>query len=139
MSKNAKRKRPMRPSSFTTFFKHPSISVLRKLFVHSQIVLAILFYGSESQMYSQTHLKKLNKLHFQVLRRIFNLKSSFYHKVLAPSETECSNEYLAQLAYEYAPRLVSPSQKIFPSQIAYAGHILRHHDSLEHQRVSPTP
>ena len=47
-------------------FKHPSISVPRKLLVHFQIVLAILLHGSESQMYSQAHLTKLDKLHFKV-------------------------------------------------------------------------
>ena len=114
------------------FFRHPAISIPRKLLVHSQIVLTILLYGAESQMYLQSHLTKLNKLHYKVLRQIFNLKSSFYHKVLEPSQAECSNEYLSQLAYEYAPKLLSPSQRIISSRIAYLGHILRHADSLEH-------
>ena len=43
-----------------------------------------------------------------------------------------SNEYLSQLAYEYAPKLLSPSQHIISSRISYLGHILRHADSLEH-------
>ena len=114
------------------FFRHPAISIPRKLLIHSQIVLTILLYGAESQMYLQSHLTKLNKLHDKVLRQIFNLKSSFYHKALEPSQAECSNEYLSQLAYEYAPKLLSPSQHIISSRIAYLGHILRHADSLEH-------
>ena len=44
------------------FFKHPAISIPRKLLVHSQIVLTILLYGAEWQMYLQSHLTKLNKL-----------------------------------------------------------------------------
>ena len=92
-------KRPTRQNASMIFFKHPAISIPRKLLVHSQIVLTILLYGAESQMYLQSHLTKLNKIHYKVLRQIFNLKSSFYHKVLEPSQAECSNEYLSQLAY----------------------------------------
>ena len=55
------------------FFRHPAISIPRKLLVHSQIVLTILLYGAESQMYLQSHLTKLNKLHYKVLRQ--NLQS----------------------------------------------------------------
>ena len=56
------------------FFRHPSLTIKRKLLVHSQIVLAILLYGSESQMYLHSDLTKLNKLHYKVLRQIFNIK-----------------------------------------------------------------
>ena len=36
--------------------KHLAISIPRKLLVHSQIVLTLLLYGAESQMYLQSHL-----------------------------------------------------------------------------------
>ena len=94
------------------FVKHPSISVPRKLLVHFQIVLAILLCGSELPMYSHAHFTKLNKLHFKVLRQIFNIKSSF-PKVLEPSAAECSNEYLAQLAYEYSRSFSHRPKKSF--------------------------
>ena len=121
--------------SLKDFFRHPSISVNRKLLVHNQLVLAILLYGSESQMYSQANLTKLNKLHYQVLRQIFNLKSSYYHKILSPSDQQCSNEYIAGLLYEHAPAILSPSQRIISARISYLGHILRHADTIEHQTV----
>ena len=74
--------------------------------VYSQIVLAILLYGSESQFYLRSHVTKLSKLHYKVLRQILSIKSSFYHKVVEPSDADCSNdEYLSQLAYESAPKL----------------------------------
>ena len=114
------------------FFRRPSITIKRKLLVHSQIVLAILLYGSESQMYLRSDLTKLNKLHYKVLRQIFNIKNSFYQKVLEPSEADCSNECLSRLAYEYSPKLVSPSQQTISSRISYLGHILRHEYSIEH-------
>ena len=121
--------------SLKDFFRHPSISVNRKLLVHNQLVLAILLYGSESQMYSQANLTKLNKLHYQVLRQIFNFKSSYYHKILSPSDQQCSNEYIAGLLYKHAPAILSPSQRIISARISDLGHILRHADTMEHQTV----
>ena len=64
--------------------KHPSITMKRKALVYSQIVLAILLYGSESQFYLHSHVTKLSKLHYKVLRQILSIKSSFYHKVVEP-------------------------------------------------------
>ena len=50
--------------------------------VPENFLLTILLFGTKSRMYLQSHLTKLNKLHYKVLRQILNLKSSFYHKVL---------------------------------------------------------
>ena len=111
--------------------RNGSISIARKLLVHAQITLAILLYGSESQVYSRDHLSRLNLLHYKTLRQILSIKSSFYHKVLAPSDEDCSNEYLMRLAYEHSPRLRTPAQYIQSSRMAYLGHLLRHEDSLE--------
>ena len=117
------------------FLRNGSISVARKLLVHSQITLAILLYGAESQVYTRDHLSRLNLLHYKTLRQIFSIRSTFYHKVLAPSEEACSNEYLMKLAYEHAPRLRTPAQHIQSSRLAYLGHLLRHEDSLESRIV----
>ena len=113
------------------FFRNNSISVSRKLLVHSQITLAILLYGSESQVYSRDHIVRRNLLHYKTLRQIFHVKSSFFHKVLTPSEEKCSNAYLMRLAYEHSPLSRTPSQHIQSSSIAYLGHLLRHSDTLE--------
>ena len=99
--------------ALTPFYRHSDISVRRKLLVHAQIVLAILLYGSESQTYTPTQLTKLNSIHFKVLRQIFGVKTSFYHRVLEPSEELCSNEYLMTLVKEHVPYLMVPSQKLF--------------------------
>ena len=120
------------------FYRNGSISVARKLLVHAQITLAILLYGSESQVYSRDHIARLNLLHYKTLRQIFHIKSSFYHKVLSQSEEDCSNAYLMRLAYEHSPRLRTPSQYIQSARIAYLGHLLRHSDTLEARIVFNT-
>ena len=117
------------------FYRHSDISIRRKLLVHAQIVMAILLYDSESQTYTPTQLMKLNSVHFKVLRQIFGIKSSFYHRVLEPSEELCSNEFLMNLVKEHVPHLMAPSQKIISTRISYLGHILRHEDELEHYTI----
>ena len=117
------------------FLRNGIISVARKLLVHAQITLAILLYGSESQVYSRDHLSRLNLLHYKTLRQIFLIKSSFYHKVQSPSDEDCSNEDLMRLAYDHSPRLRTPAQYIQSSRLAYLGHLLRHEDCLESRIV----
>ena len=117
--------------SIDAFYRHTQISHKRKLLVHAQITLAILLYGSESQTYTKSQLQRLNTIHYKALRKIFSIKSSFYHRVLSPTEEQCSNEYLLKLAYEHMPRLQPPSQHIQSSRIAYLGHLLRHDAQLE--------
>ena len=80
--------------------------------IYSQTVMAILFYGCESKVYTPAQITRLNALHYKVLRQVFQVKSSFYHRVLQPSDAECSNAFLLQLAYVHAPRLLIPSQRI---------------------------
>ena len=120
------------------FYRNGSISLARKLLVHAQITLAILLYGSESQVYSRDHISRLNLIHYKTLRQIFSIRSTFYHKVISPSEECCSNEFLMKLAYEHAPRLRTPSQYIQSSRIAYLGHLLRH-DQLLEARITFNP
>ena len=77
-----------------------------------KIVLAILLYGCESQVFTPAQITRFNSLHYKVLRQIFQIKSSYYHRVFYPSQEDCSNEYLLSLAYRHAPRLLIPSQRI---------------------------
>ena len=110
-----------------------ALPVRRRLQIYSQIFVAILLYGCESQVYTPAQITRFNALHYKVLRQIFQVKSSFYHRVLQPSDAECSNAFLLQLAYVHAPRLLIPSQRISVQRLRYLGHILRHFDSLEHK------
>ena len=95
--------------------------------------MAIHLYGCESQVYTPAQITRFNALHYKVLRQIFQVKNSFYHRVLQPSDAECSNAFLLQLPYVHAPRLLINSQRISVQRLRYLGHILRHFDSLEHK------
>ena len=95
--------------------------------------MAIHFYGCESQVYTPAQIARFNALHYKVLRQIFQVKNSFYHRVLQPSDAECSNAFLLQLPYVHAPRLLINRQRISVQRLRYLGHILRHFDSLEHK------
>ena len=63
----------------------------------------------DSALLSPSQIQKMNSVHFKSLRRVFKFKSSFYHRVLEPSTADCSNEYLAGLAYD-TKRVPTPSQ-----------------------------
>ena len=120
--------------SLKDFFRHPSISVNRKLLVQNQLVLAILPYGSESQMCSQATSPSSMSSPAKYYDR-FLTSNRRITKILSPSDQQCSNEYIAGLLYEHAPAILSPSQRIISARISYLGHILRHADTMEHQTV----
>ena len=111
---------------------HASLPPSWKLTVYRSIVQAILMYAMDSELLSHSQLAKLNSVHFKSIRRIFKVKSSYYHRVLDPSDAECSNEYLSGLAYR-AKRIISPSQLYSHDRLRLFGHMLRRTDSLEFQ------
>ena len=86
----------------------------------------------DSGLLSPFQLTRLNSVHFRSLRRIIKIQSSYYHRILNPTDAECSNEYLAGLAYS-SRRVGSPSQCYSHDRLRLYGHILRHSDSLEYQ------
>ena len=89
-------------------------------------------YAMDSVLLSSAQLTKLNAVHFRSLRRIFKITSSYYHRVLNPTEADCSNEYLAGLACS-SRRVITPSQCYSQQRLKLFGHLLRHPDSLEYQ------
>ena len=103
-----------------------------KLTVYRSIVLSILTYAMDSALLSPSQIQKINSVHFKSLRRIFKIKSSFYHRVLEPSTADCSNEYLAGLAYD-TKRVPTPSQLYSQQRLQLLGHLYRHMDTLECQ------
>ena len=110
---------------------HSSLPPSWKLTVYRSIVLSILMYAMDSAFLSPSQITKLNSVHFKSLRRIFNIKSSYYHRVLNPSDVDCSNEYLAGLAFN-SKRVLSPSQIYSHDRLRLLGHLLRHTDSIEY-------
>ena len=88
---------------------HRALPPSWKLTVYRSIIQSILLYAMESSQLTPPQLTKLNHVHYKSLRRIFRIKSSFYHRVLNPTEEECSNAYLASLSYD-SSRVITPSQ-----------------------------
>ena len=117
---------------------HSSLPPSWKLTVYRSIVQAILMYAMDSELLSQSQLTRLNAVHFKAVRRIFKIKTSYYHRVIEPSDAECSNEYLAGLSFR-ARQVVTPSQIYSHDRLRLFGHILRHTDSLEfHSSFMPS-
>ena len=72
------------------------------------------------------------------LRRVFKVKSSYYHRVIERSMAECSNEFFAGLAYR-SKRVMTPSQIYSHDKLRLFGHMLRHPESLEfHSAFMPS-
>ena len=113
------------------FFRHPLISQKIKLRVYSQIVQSILLHGSESQVYSPANITKIDSLHYKALRQIFRVKSPYFHRVLSPSDSPCSNDFLLSLSYPILPTCIPSSMRVSDSRLRYLGHILRHPGSLK--------
>ena len=87
----------------------------------------------DSALLSPSQIQKMNTVHFKSLRRVFKIKSSFYHRVLEPTNSDCSNEHLAGLAYDIK-RIPTPSQLYSQQRLQLLlGHLYRHMDTLEYQ------
>ena len=78
---------------------HKSLPPSWKLTVYRSVVQSILLYAMESAQLTPPQLTRIDHVHFKAIRRIFGIKSSFYHRVLNPTAEECSNQYLTGLAY----------------------------------------
>ena len=111
---------------------HSSLPSSWKLTAYRSIVLSILTYAMDSALLSPSQIQKMNTVHFKSLRRVFKIKSSFYHRVLEPTNADCSNEYLAGLAYDIQ-RIPAPSQLYSQQRLQLLGHLYRHIDTLEYQ------
>ena len=124
--------KPPQPSSpLISSFDILSFSQKFKLRVYTQVVQSILLHRSESQVYSPAQISKIDSLHYKALRQIFQIKSTFYHRVLQPTDSPCSNEYLLSLAYPILPSCIPSSIRILDSRIKYLGHIFRHPTSSD--------
>ena len=111
---------------------HSSLPPSWKLTVYRSIILSILTYAKDSARLSPSQIQKMNTIPFKSLRRIFKIKSSFYHRVLEPTTADCFNEYLAGLAYD-TKRIPTPSQLYSQQRLQLLGHLYCHMDTLEYQ------
>ena len=86
----------------------------------------------DSALLSPSQIQNMNTVHLKSLRRAFKIKSSFYHRVLEPSNADFPNEYLAGLAYDIKS-IPTPSQLYSQQRLQLLGHLYRHMDTLEYQ------
>ena len=108
---------------------HSSLPPSWKLQVYRAIVQAILLYSSESIQFTPSQLIHMDSIHYKQLRRIFKTKSSYYHRVLNPTDAQCSNQYLHDLAFSTL-RVQPPSQLYSQQRLQLLDRILRHPHSL---------
>ena len=111
---------------------HSALPPSWKLRVYKTVIQSILLYAMESATLSPSQLIHLDSIHYKTLRRIFKVKSSFYHRVLEPSEAHCSNQYLHDLAFRTS-KTIPPSRLYSQNRLKLLGHLLRHSASLEAQ------
>ena len=57
-----------------------------KLLVYRSIIQSILMSSMESVQLSPAQLIHLDSIYYKQVRRIFKVKSSFYHRVIEPTE-----------------------------------------------------
>ena len=110
---------------------HKSLPPSWKLTKYRSVVQSIVLYAMESSQLTPPQLTKLDHVHYKAIRRIFGIKSSFYHRVINPSSADCSNQYLVGLAYD-SRRIITPSQLYSQHRLTLLGHLFRHRDTLEY-------
>jgi hypothetical protein len=115
------------------FFKLKTIPLKWRLSVYNQILGSIMNYALDSLSIDQTGLNRLDAFHFKVLRRCLGVKSSFYHKVVAQTNNECSNYHLHKLVDRLNLTLCTPSQHTQDASLKLFGHIVRHPEELAHK------
>ena len=94
--------------------------------------IIIMMYAMDSVLLTSPQIRELDTVHYKSLRRIFKIKSSYYHRVLDPTDAQCSNQYLASLAYA-SRRVQSPSHLYSQQRLQLFGHIHRHPESIENK------
>ena len=109
---------------------HRALPPSWKLTVYRSIIQSILLYAMECSQYTPPQLTKLNHVDFKSLRRIFRINSSFFHRVLNPTNEDYSNSYLPTLSFD-SSRVITPFQIYFQNRLTLLRHLFRHPTSLE--------
>ena len=68
-------------------------------------------------------------MHYKALRQILRIKIPYFHRIVSPTDSPCSNEFLLSLSYPVLPSCAPSS--ISDSRLKYLGYILRHPTSPE--------
>ena len=118
--------------ALASFFSASFLSPAFRLRVCQSIVQSILLYSIESVVPTPAQHQRMDALHFPVLRQILNLRSSFFQRVLQPSDSPCSNNHLHTLANSHGINIYTPSQIAATRRLQLLGHLLRHETCTEH-------
>ena len=115
------------------FFKNKSLPNDWKVLVYRQVIQSIVLYASESTTMTQAFMNKMDALHFRVLRQIFGYKSTYYHRVLQPTATPASNEWIHSEMHRLAIKAPTLTQLASQRRQKLFGHMFRHPESPEYQ------
>ena len=110
--------------------------LLKPLFAHASLPVQAMraFISCSNHKAIQSSISYI----VNFLKRVFKVKSSYYHRVIERSEAECSNEFFAGLGYR-SKRVMTPSQIYSHDRLGLFGHMLRHPESLEfHSAFMPS-
>ena len=112
------------------FFTHKHLALKWKLTVYQQIIGSILTYAMESLAIDVTNFRKLDAFHYKVIRQCMGVKSTFYSKIINPTEAEISNRYYHKTLHQRGFDIRTPTQKIQSRSLKLLGHITRHPEEL---------
>jgi len=102
------------------FWRHTNIPQSWKMQVFRTVFVPMLTYGMESACLTQHNFNRLDAFQAQSLRKILNIKATYYTEVLDPTATTVHNSTVIQLA-----KMPTISQTITALQLKFLGHILR--------------
>ena len=102
------------------FWKHSNISTAWKKHVCMSTFVPVLLYGMESATLTAADKQKLDGIHCSCLRKILNIKTTYYAEHLDQTATTVSNSTILQLA-----DLPPLTAMITKQQTKLFGHILR--------------
>ena len=81
------------------FWRHTNITQHFKLKIYKATFIPMLTYGLESAAITQSQFNRLNAIHSNCIRKILNIKATYYTEVLDPSQPTYTNTQVLQQAH----------------------------------------
>ena len=104
----------------SAFWRNTNISTGWKLRIYKMTFLPMLLYGLESAPLTASDLHRLNLFHHRSLRRVLNIKSTYYTKILDPTKYTHTNEEVRNLA-----QIDTITEILSQRRMTLLGHVLR--------------
>ena len=102
------------------FWRHTDISISYKLKIYRAVFIPMLTYGMESAALTQSQFNRLNAFHTQCVRKIHNIKSTYFTEVLDTTYDTTTNLETLQLAHINSLQAIINRQRL-----KYLGHVYR--------------